>query len=126
MGPRKLAELVTPNVRAAMEFSKEDVLAEYPPAKRLLVRTVWPLIMGVLAPILVRVVIELLLVLYRKHLKDYVESLVDAYLATIRNTQDEDLKRVHDYLSVLQSHPSSFHTGVVAVEWSERVFSGSK
>jgi len=104
MTSRDLAERIAPKVRAAMEVCKEDVLGQYPMVKRIVVRPLWPLIMGVNVPIMTRVVIEFLLSLYQRHLKAYVGPFVDAYLATLEDPKDERLAQVRDFLSLLQTH----------------------
>lgn len=108
MTTKELADILTPQVREAVDRSKDSILAGMPPFKRFWVRALWPIVLSVGVPTVTRIDIEFLVSKYKQTAKPYVGVYLEAWIKLNKDSDVAVLKQIAEYLSVVETDPSQF------------------
>lgn len=108
MTPQDLAKQLAPQVQEAAERSKEDILANLQPVKRVFVKALWGLAMRDGVPALTRIIIEFLVARYRADIEPIIGEMINLLLKSIDEEELPQLKLFRDILDVLHTPDSEF------------------
>ena len=114
MTPSDLAVLITPQIQAAAEWSKDDILAIVTPVQRVFVRAFWGIMVARGVPLITRIVIEFLVLKYRTTLEPSIGEMVNLLLQSMDEEEVPQLQVLKDILSVLQTPENQLHPSVQA------------
>jgi hypothetical protein len=109
MTPNDLALLLSPQVKEALELSKDDILATLQPIQRVFVRALWPIVVNQGAPLATLVIIELAIAKYQTYLAPSISPFVASLIESMNEEKVPQLALLQDILSVLQTPTSQFH-----------------
>ena len=104
---------LTPKVQEAAERAKPEVLANLPAIHRMIAKTLWPFAMKYGIPAVIRIVIEFMIIKYRRDIEPILGEWINLFIKTIdKRKSPEAFKAIRDILDILHTPTSQFHPAV--------------